>query len=65
MRGFIGWFKNSTKIKRWMFVIIIGMVLVCYGFSKILVSKELGLQDLIEIIVTFITRLYSICTRTN
>ena len=54
MKSFIGWFKNSSKIKRWMFIIIIGMVLVCYGISKILISDSLILQDLIQIIGTFV-----------
>jgi len=54
MKGIIGWFKNNTKIKRWMFLILIGMVLICYGISKILVSNQLEAIGLIEIIATFV-----------
>ena len=54
MKGIIGWFKNSTKIKRWMLLLLIGMVLVCYGFSEVLVSNSLGKWDLIKIILTFV-----------
>lgn len=54
MKKFFSWFKNSTKIKRWMFVILIGIVLTCFGFSKILTSEKLELKDLIIIISTFV-----------
>ena len=54
MKKFLNWFKNSTKIKRWMFVILIGIVLTCFGFSKILTSERLELNDLITIISTFV-----------
>lgn len=54
MKKFLNWFKNSTKIKRWMFVILIGIVLTCFGFSKILTSERLELKDLIVIISTFV-----------
>ena len=47
MKGFFGWFKGSTKIKRWMFLILIGLVLTCFGFSKMLTSERLELKDLI------------------
>lgn len=54
MKKFFSWFKNSTKIKRWMFVILIGIVLTCFGFSKILTSEKLELKDLIIIVSTFV-----------
>lgn len=54
MKKFLKWFKNSTKIKRWLFLILIGIVLACFGFSKILVTDKLELKDLIEIILTFV-----------
>ncbi len=54
MKRFLNWFKNSTKIKRWMFLILVGIILTCFGFSKVLVSKELGLMDLLIIILTFV-----------
>lgn len=54
MKKFFSWFKNSTKIKRWMFVILIGIILTCFGFSKILTSEKLELKDLIIIISTFV-----------
>ena len=40
MKGIFSWFKNSSKMKRWMFLILIGVVLVTLGMSKIITSKE-------------------------
>ena len=40
MKSFFGWLKNSTKIKRWIVLMILGMLLACYGFSQIIASKE-------------------------
>ncbi len=54
MKGILSWFKSNTKIKRWIFVILIGVILACYGISKIIVTKELAMIDLAIIVLTFI-----------
>ena len=54
MKKFLSWFKNSTRIKRWIFLILIGIVLTCFGISKILSSERLEITDLILIIATFV-----------
>lgn len=54
MKNFLNWFKNSTKIKRWIFLILVGIVLTCFGFSKVLSSEKLGFGDLLQIIITFV-----------
>ena len=54
MKKFFKWFKNSTKIKRWLFLIIIGMILVCFGFSKIQAQEQLKIIDLLQIVITFV-----------
>ena len=54
MKKFFKWLKNSTKIKRWIFLIIIGLFLVCMGFAKIFVSNELGVKGIIGIIGSFV-----------
>ena len=54
MKKFLNWFKNSTRIKRWMFLILIGIVLTCFGISKILSSEKLEIMDLLLIIGTFV-----------
>ena len=38
--GILQWFKNSSKMKRWIFLILVGMVLTCYGISNIIVSTN-------------------------
>lgn len=54
MNGFMQWFKSSSKMKRWMFLILIGIILACYGISEILVLKEMSFNELIRIIVAFV-----------
>lgn len=54
MKSFFGWLKNSTKIKRWIFLILIGMILACYGFAQILVLDRLELMDILRIVLIFV-----------
>lgn len=54
MKGFFKWFTNGAKMKRWMLLIIIGIVLACYGMSLLLTSSQLGFQELAKIIVSFV-----------
>lgn len=54
MKGLLEWFKSNTKIKRWIFTILVGVVLACFGISKILVTKELGIEDLVQIVISFV-----------
>jgi len=54
MRSFFGWLKNSTKIKRWIVLILAGIALACYGFAQILVLERLELMDIGKIVVTFV-----------
>lgn len=54
MKKVFEWFKSSTKIKRWMLLAIIGIILVCYGIAKILVTDELDFKGLALIILSFV-----------
>lgn len=54
MKNFFNWLKNSTKIKRWIFLILIGIVLTCFGFAKILTSNELDFGNLLKIVLAFV-----------
>ena len=54
MKGFFTWFKSSTKIKRWIFLILIGIVLACYGFAQILVINELSFEEIGKIVAVFV-----------
>ena len=54
MNGFFKWFKSGAKIKRWIFLMLIGIVLVCYGIAKVLVTDEMGFRELAKIIFVFV-----------
>lgn len=54
MKGIWQWLKSSSKMKRWIFVILVGIVLTCYGIAKILVEKEMQISDAVKIVVTFV-----------
>ena len=60
MKGFFSWFSNKTKMKRWIALILLGIVLVCYGIAQILVAKEMTFLEVGKIIAIFV--LGFICT---
>lgn len=60
MKGLMQWFKGSSKMKRWMFLILIGIVLACYGLAKILVMKEISYEEVGAVIVIFVIGFISI-----
>ena len=54
MKGFFRWFKANTKIKRWLFLIIIGIILCCYGMASVLTSKQMEFIGLAKIAIAFV-----------
>lgn len=54
MKGFFSWFDSKSKMKRWIFVILIGIVLACYGVSEVLVLEEISFLEVGKIVVTFV-----------
>lgn len=54
MKGFFRWFKNSAKMKRWMTIILIGIVLTCIGISKLMVAKTISFVGVGKVIVLFV-----------
>ena len=40
MKGLLEWFKNSSKMKRWILLILIGVGLVSYGIANIITSTN-------------------------
>lgn len=54
MKGLLTWFKGNTKLKRWLFVILAGIILSCYGFANILVTDEMTFKEMAKIIVAFV-----------
>ena len=61
MSGFLKWLNRSTKMKRWIFLMLVGIVLLCYGISSIIVSKTINdFQSLAKIIITFVIGFFMI-----
>ena len=54
MKGLFNWFKSNTKIKRWLFLILIGIVFLCIAISNIIIDKEREFHDLIFIAISFV-----------
>jgi len=52
--GFLKWFNSKNKLKRWMFLTLVGMALVCYSIANILVLKEMSFNVLAKIIIVFV-----------
>ncbi len=47
MLGILKWFKSGTRMKRWMFVIIVGIILLAYGIATIIDMKEISVLNLL------------------
>lgn len=60
MNGLMQWFKASSKMKRWMLLILVGIMLACYGLAKVLVMKEISFQEVGEVIFIFVIGFASI-----
>ncbi len=54
MLGIFKWFKSGTKMKRWMFVILVGIILVCYGIATIMNMQDLSVSKLLMTIISSI-----------
>ncbi len=57
MKGFLKWFNSSTKIKRWILLILIGMIVAFYGVAKILEGEggqRLDFLPLTKYIICFV-----------
>ncbi len=54
MNGFMHWFRSSTKMKRWIFLILLGIILCCYGIAEILVMKEISFQEVGKVVGIFV-----------
>lgn len=59
MLGFFNWFNGKTKIKRWIFVILLGIVCVCFAFTVALQTDILTPVDILKIVLLFALRFYS------
>lgn len=54
MKALLEWIKSSEKVKRWIFLIMTGIALACYGFSLILVTEEMEIRELGKVIGIFV-----------
>ena len=54
MKGFFCWFKQKTKMKRWLVLMLIGILLCCYGMATILTSKQMAFGSVAKIIAIFV-----------
>lgn len=54
MKGFLSWFRSSTKLKRWMLLILVGIGLTCYSISKFILMQEMSFVDMGIIIAAFV-----------
>lgn len=53
MKGFFRWFKSNTKMKRWIILIIIAIILCCYGMAEVLTSKQMEFSELARVVAIF------------
>ena len=59
MKKILKTLNDKTKIIRWILLIIIGMILACYGFAQILVLERLEFSDIIRIAGVFVVGITS------
>ena len=64
MKKFLKWFKSSTRIKRWIILMLIGIIAVCYSIATIISNKtsEFGFRVMAIIIASFVFGVVSIVT---
>ena len=55
MKGIFSWFKDSSKMKRWMMLILIGVIFASFGMASMIVSTEaITFWQAAKIIVYFV-----------
>ena len=52
--GFLKWFTSKAKMKRWMLLILVGIILVGYGISTLLYFDTLGAIEILKIVGSFV-----------
>ena len=53
-KGIGQWFKSSAKMKRWLALIVVGIILACYGIAEIIAKQEISFQEVGKIGVIFV-----------
>ena len=65
MKGFFNWFRANTRMKRWLLVILLGILLSSNGIVRILITNELDIQDIAIIAGTFVVGFLFIVIRNS
>ena len=52
--GFFKWFKSRAKMKRWILLNLIGVVLVCFGIAKLIDAKTLNVAEIVTVVISFV-----------
>ena len=60
MKGILKWLKNSSKMKRWIFLCVVGISLVLFGMATILDSESLTTLKVLLVVGCFIIGFTSI-----
>ena len=60
MKGIWHWLKSSSKMKRWIFLILVGIVLTCYGIAEIIVQETMDFKVAGVVVVVFVIGFTSI-----
>ena len=55
MKSILYWFKDSSKMKRWIMLILVGVVFASYGMASLIVSNDsISFAQAIKIIIYFV-----------
>jgi uncharacterized cofD-like protein len=54
MKSFFEWFRAGTKVKRWIFLIVLGIALTCFAFTQVLTKETAQVKDILKIVIEFV-----------
>ncbi len=46
--NFLEWFSSNLKMKRWLFFILAGVILIAYGMNKIIQNVDIHIGDILK-----------------
>ena len=48
-----GWLKNSARLKRWLFFILLGIMIICYSMAQLMKVEVIDFKEILFIILEF------------